>query len=168
MPLYLTMHLNNCWQESLSGSTRTQHFHMCEYFFHNWMRVLPFPYSSKILYCYDWWNMLMGDKLSSYWKPDHDEVVHETMPKSKQILWSRDSTGWMLLCMEICSLRNKCYSQLPLAGWGCNPGGPCQSTMRQYCRVPARRGLKRTARAATRHGARDPLVRPQVDQTYQK
>ncbi len=23
-----------------------------------------------------------------------------------------------------------------------------------------------TARAATRHGARDPLVRPQVDQTY--
>ncbi len=35
-----------------------------------------------------------------------------------------------------------------------------------YCRVPARRGLQRTARAATRHGARDPLVRPQVDQTY--
>ena len=35
-----------------------------------------------------------------------------------------------------------------------------------YCRVPARRGLQRTARAATRHRARDPLVRPQVDQTY--
>ncbi len=35
-----------------------------------------------------------------------------------------------------------------------------------YCRVPARRGLQRTARAATRLGARDPLVRPQVDQTY--
>ncbi len=33
-----------------------------------------------------------------------------------------------------------------------------------YCRVPARQGLQRTARAATRHGARDPLVRPQVDQ----
>ena len=32
-----------------------------------------------------------------------------------------------------------------------------------YCRVPARRGLQRTTRAATRHGARDPLVRPQVD-----
>ncbi len=31
------------------------------------------------------------------------------------------------------------------------------------CRVPARRGLQRTARAVTRHGARDPLVRPQVD-----
>ncbi len=30
-----------------------------------------------------------------------------------------------------------------------------------YCRVPAR--LQQTARAATRHGARDPLVRPQVD-----
>ncbi len=27
----------------------------------------------------------------------------------------------------------------------------------KYCHVPARRGLKRTARAATRHGARDPL-----------
>ncbi len=27
-------------------------------------------------------------------------------------------------------------------------------------------GLQQTARAATRHGARDPLVRPQVDQTY--
>ena len=37
-----------------------------------------------------------------------------------------------------------------------------------YCRVPARRGLQRTAQAATRHGARDPLVRPQVDQTYIK
>ncbi len=35
-----------------------------------------------------------------------------------------------------------------------------------YCLVPARRGLQQTARAATRHGARDPLVRPQVDQTY--
>ncbi len=35
-----------------------------------------------------------------------------------------------------------------------------------YCRVPARRGLQRTAQAATRHGARDPLVCPQVDQTY--
>ncbi len=34
-----------------------------------------------------------------------------------------------------------------------------------YCRVPARRGLQRTTRAATRHGARDPLVHPQVDQT---
>ncbi len=34
----------------------------------------------------------------------------------------------------------------------------------RYCRLPARRGLQRTARAATRHGARDPLVRPQVDQ----
>ena len=34
-----------------------------------------------------------------------------------------------------------------------------------YCRVPARQGLQRTARAATRHRARDPLVRPQVDQT---
>ena len=33
-----------------------------------------------------------------------------------------------------------------------------------YCRVPARRGLQQTAWAATRHGARDPLVRPQVDQ----
>ncbi len=33
-----------------------------------------------------------------------------------------------------------------------------------YCRVPARRGLQRTAWAATRHGARDPLVRPQVEQ----
>ena len=27
-----------------------------------------------------------------------------------------------------------------------------------YCRVPARRGLQRTARAPTRHGAIDPLV----------
>ncbi len=35
-----------------------------------------------------------------------------------------------------------------------------------YCCVPARRGLQRTARAATRHVDRDPLVRPQVDQTY--
>ena len=35
-----------------------------------------------------------------------------------------------------------------------------------YCRMPVRRGLQRTARAATRHGARDPLVCPQVDQTY--
>ncbi len=35
-----------------------------------------------------------------------------------------------------------------------------------YCRVPARRGLQQTTRAATRHGARDPLVGPQVDQTY--
>ncbi len=34
------------------------------------------------------------------------------------------------------------------------------------CHVPARRGLQQTAWAATRHGARDPLVRPQVDQTY--
>ena len=33
------MHLNNVWQESLSGSTRTPHFLVCEYFFHNWMRV---------------------------------------------------------------------------------------------------------------------------------
>ncbi len=33
----------------------------------------------------------------------------------------------------------------------------------KYFRVPARRGLQWTARAATRHGARDPLVRPQVD-----
>ena len=32
-----------------------------------------------------------------------------------------------------------------------------------YCRMPARRGLQQTAQAATRHGARDPLVRPQVD-----
>ncbi len=31
-----------------------------------------------------------------------------------------------------------------------------------YCRVPARRGLQQTARAATRHGARDPLVRPHI------
>ena len=37
--IYLAMHLNNGWQESLSGSTWTPHFHMCEYFFHNWMRV---------------------------------------------------------------------------------------------------------------------------------
>ena len=37
--MYLSMHLNNVWQESLSGSARTPHFHMCEYFFHNWMRV---------------------------------------------------------------------------------------------------------------------------------
>ncbi len=34
--------------------------------------------------------------------------------------------------------------------------------------MPARRGLQRTARAATRHGARDPLVRPQVDQNFKK
>ena len=32
-----------------------------------------------------------------------------------------------------------------------------------YFRVIARRGLQRTARAATRHMARDPLVIPQVD-----
>ena len=37
--MYLAMHLNNVWQEPLSGSTRTPHFHRCEYFFHNWMRV---------------------------------------------------------------------------------------------------------------------------------
>ncbi len=37
--MYLARHLNNVWQESLSGSTRTPHFHMGEYFFHNWMRV---------------------------------------------------------------------------------------------------------------------------------
>ncbi len=37
-----------------------------------------------------------------------------------------------------------------------------------YCRMPARRGLQQTTRAATRHGARDPLVRPQVDQTYRE
>ncbi len=35
-----------------------------------------------------------------------------------------------------------------------------------YCRVPARHGLQRTTRAATRHWAREPLVRPQVDQTW--
>ena len=40
------------------------------------------------------------------------------------------------------------------------------STLLIYCRVPAGRRLQRTARAATRHGTRDPLVRPQVDQTY--
>ncbi len=37
-----------------------------------------------------------------------------------------------------------------------------------YCRVPARWVLQQTnpgLRAVTRHGARDPLVRPQVDQT---
>ncbi len=39
-----------------------------------------------------------------------------------------------------------------------------ESTHAIYCRVPARRGLQQTARAATRHGARDPLVCPQVDQ----
>ncbi len=47
---------------------------------------------------------------------------------------------------------------------------PCINKMLEssciYCRVPARRGLQRTARAATRHGARDPLGRPHVDQTY--
>ncbi len=32
--------------------------------------------------------------------------------------------------------------------------------------LPVGRGLQRTAQAATRHGTRDPLVRPQVDQTY--
>ena len=31
--------------------------------------------------------------------------------------------------------------------------------------MSARQGLQRTARAATRHGATDPLVHPQVDQT---
>ncbi len=36
------------------------------------------------------------------------------------------------------------------------------------CRVPARRGLQQTARAATRHMARDPLVRPQVDSYLDK
>ncbi len=40
------------------------------------------------------------------------------------------------------------------------------NAMQKYCRVPARRGLQQTAWAATKHGARDPLVRPQVDQTY--
>ncbi len=34
------------------------------------------------------------------------------------------------------------------------------SKSRLYCRVPAKRRLQLTARAATRHGARDPLVRP--------
>ena len=38
--------------------------------------------------------------------------------------------------------------------------------IRMSCRVPARRGLQQTARAGTRHGARNPLVCPQVDQTY--
>ncbi len=42
--------------------------------------------------------------------------------------------------------------------------GESRDMSRIYCRVLARRGLQRTARAATRHGARDPLVRPQVDQ----
>ncbi len=32
--------------------------------------------------------------------------------------------------------------------------------------MPARRGLQQTAQAATRHRAKDPLVHPQVDQTY--
>ena len=38
-----------------------------------------------------------------------------------------------------------------------------QDARHPYCRVPARRGLQRTARAVTRHRGRDPLVRPQVD-----
>ena len=43
---------------------------------------------------------------------------------------------------------------------------PYKGLNSQYCRVPARRGLQQTARALTRHGARDTLVRSQVDQTY--
>ena len=44
---------------------------------------------------------------------------------------------------------------------GCH-GLVCECKVQRYCRVPSRRGLQRTARAATRHRARDPLVRPQV------
>ncbi len=83
---------------------------------------------------------------------DKEHVVHKGRnPFNSFFNWK---TTWPCMVWHIA-----CKTEIPPHKTVC-----ISDTISLYCRVPARRGLQQTARATTRHRARDPLVRLQVDQ----